>query len=214
MGRTNSIALRLKGMINWPGTVRHPFLSSYVKHIFQHYVTNEPGIQSSISGITINVSILQEIDGPDASSHPKVLNPVIDLSKHSYSNDILGRSEKRVQNLLHFTEHKYRNLPLGVKNSLKVRKNNGHHYYARLAGYQPGTENKDPPPLNMLDALDAKVDLAKALHVHHENKKIALNVNIITNPLMDAQILSRWIAKHCNAGKTLASIHKELLLKW
>ena len=63
MGRTNANALRLKTLINWPSNVRHEFLSDYIKHIFQNHLINEPGIRSSLTDVTINLTILQENEG-------------------------------------------------------------------------------------------------------------------------------------------------------
>ncbi len=150
MGRTPAIALRLKELVNWPSNVRHPFLSQYVKHIFQDYTINEPQIRSSTGGIWINVTMLE------GKNHPKIGN-VLDFS-NTKPEEALGRLEKRIRSAF-AKNFKNMNLPNSL---LEARKANE----------------------NPLEALDI-----------YRTTPIHMRVNIVKNPLMDAQLCANFVAK-------------------
>ena len=100
--RTHPLSLRLRTLLNWPSSVRHPFLSSYIRHIFQHYLIGTPGIRSSTNGIWVNLTIL-DIDAstdshstppPPVKHHPKA-NKVLEFRNVDLSQ-VMGRFERKV----------------------------------------------------------------------------------------------------------------------
>ncbi|KAJ3396390.1 hypothetical protein HDU92_003232 [Lobulomyces angularis] len=202
MGRTNPVSNRLKNLINWPGDVRHPFISKYIKHIFQHYIVGEPGIRSSTTGIWVNVTVLQ-LEGMNASNHPKVKKPVLDFSRHRFEESIFGRNELRTKNLLHGVPKvtasgrtMYKTDDKG--NPTKEVDRRMHHYYGRL------TELKTPPA-NLLEALGGKEKLVEALGIYRD-KPINLKVNVISNPILNANILAKYVASEMGKGISLSRV--------
>jgi hypothetical protein len=84
MGRINPLALRIKGMINWPSDVQHPLLENYVKHIFQKTLVQRPAIRASTQGIVINVVLLK------LETHPKLFDKQIKFDNIDYKK-VMGR---------------------------------------------------------------------------------------------------------------------------
>ncbi|KXS19981.1 hypothetical protein M427DRAFT_142864 [Gonapodya prolifera JEL478] len=80
MGRINPISLRVKHLINWPSSVIHPAITSYLGHIFQDYFTATPHIRASQSGIYVNLTVLQTSRDPPVERHPKWDNPKLDFT--------------------------------------------------------------------------------------------------------------------------------------
>ncbi|KAJ3018794.1 hypothetical protein HKX48_002611, partial [Thoreauomyces humboldtii] len=177
MGRTNPIALRLRGLVNWPGNVRHQLLSDYVKHIFQHTITSEPHVRASTTGIWVNVSVLKS---DSLAHHPKLTtDPTIDF-RNVRPLQALGRVDRRVDKLA------------------------SQHLYFRDI-FKGKTKNP-------LQALGAKDDPLPALHIHRDTP-IHLKVNVISNPLLDAQVCAHYIANGLKANKPMSKIYKTLLSK-
>ncbi|TPX61860.1 hypothetical protein PhCBS80983_g00869 [Powellomyces hirtus] len=177
MGRTNPLALRLRGLVNWPGNVRHQLLSDYVQHIFQHTLTSTPHVRASTTGIWINLTVL---DTPTLQTHPRLHNPTIDF-RNVRPLDALGRTDRTVDRLA-----------------------KRHFYYKHLF--------KDSHTKNPLMALGAEQDPLPALHIYRDTP-IHLKVNVISNPLLDAQICAHYIAKNLSNNKPMAKIYKDLLAK-
>jgi hypothetical protein len=155
MGRTPAIALRLKGLVNWPSNVRHPFLIQYVKHIFQDYTISEPQIRSSTGGIWINVTMLE-----GAEPHPKA-GKFLDFS-NTKPEDAPGRLEKRIRSAF-----------------------NNISYFKTM---------KQDFPSSLLEARKANENPMAALDIHRTTP-IHLRVNVVKNPLMDAQLCANFVAK-------------------
>ncbi|KAJ3318570.1 hypothetical protein HDV06_003003 [Boothiomyces sp. JEL0866] len=101
--RTNPFSLRLRGLINWPSNVSHPWLQSYIRHIFQHSFVAIPQIRSSTSGIWVNVTLLQTEEHP-LNQHPKVIENVLDF-RGANLQKAAGRLETRTRKLTH--KHSY-----------------------------------------------------------------------------------------------------------
>jgi hypothetical protein len=177
--RTNPLSLRVGGLLNWPTNTPSPFLSSYIKHIFQDYFIAEPGIRSSTKGIWVNVTLFGNKE--KVQNHPKVLSPTLNF-QNAQLQEALGRLETRVNNLTQ-----------------------GHYYFK-----------------NIFDSVDAKslVEARQkefgnlgALGIFNDNQPIHLKVNVISNPLLNAQILADYTAKSMKDGKSLPFIYKEVLNK-
>ncbi len=177
MGRTPSIALRLRGLVNWPGNVRHPFLANYVKHIFQHYEIAEPAIRASTTGIWINVTVLQHNGTPNAADHPKVQNQILDFHNIDLEN-ALGHVENRIK--------LYTQGGIARQGTDREKPVDGHRYFKKISTGTPG---------HLLAANDMQADPLAALQLY-KNVPIHLRVNVINNPLLDAQCLAHFIAKH------------------
>ncbi|TPX40256.1 hypothetical protein SeMB42_g00247 [Synchytrium endobioticum] len=189
--RTNPLSLRLRTLINWPSSVRHPFLASYIRHIFQHYLTSPPGIRSSTNGIWVNLTVLDT--SLDAASsiigscryHPKAGKALqfrnVDLTS------VLGRFERKV---------------------LGARK--WHQYYSKLMP-DANAHHVVPQMLLSPSAKDIPATL-QALQIYRDCP-IHLRMNVITNPLLNADILAQYVARHCSRGRPLARVYKDLLEK-
>ncbi|KAI8589404.1 hypothetical protein BDZ88DRAFT_396021 [Geranomyces variabilis] len=174
MGRTNPLALRLRGLVNWPGNVRHQLLSNYVKHLFQHTAVSEPHVRASTVGIWINVSVLSH---PSLKSHPTIADPVLDF-RNSKPLQALGRVDRRVDKLAK-THFYYRDLFKGL--------------------------GKNP-----VEALGGKDDPLTALAIYRDTP-INLRVNVVSNPLLDAQVCANYIVKQLEKGKPMNKIYRDLL---
>ncbi|TPX64842.1 hypothetical protein SpCBS45565_g05612 [Spizellomyces sp. 'palustris'] len=180
MGRTNPLALRLRGVVNWPGNVRHQLLADYVKHIFQHNVISEPHIRASTSGIWINLTVLEQTKSDhQPTSHPRVQNPTIDF-RNVRPLEALGRLERRVDKLA-----------------------KGNHYFKDIF-----KGNATTP----LEALGAEQDPLASLQIYRDSP-IHLKVNVVKNPLLDAQVCAHYVAKHLANNRPMNKIYKQLLTK-
>jgi hypothetical protein len=110
MGRANPISLRSRVFgNNWQSNVRHSFLSSYVKHIFQDALLSPPSIRASTTGIWVSLTMF----APPTTfeTHPllntKSGRPSLDFKHtHKFTPEIMGRYERRVANLLHGMERR------------------------------------------------------------------------------------------------------------
>ncbi|KAI9206969.1 uncharacterized protein BJ171DRAFT_495306 [Polychytrium aggregatum] len=94
MGRTHTIALRLRNTVNWASNTRNWAISSYLKHVFQKQLVGEPGIRSSTTGIWVNVT-LWEADREKLLAHPLVKSPFLDF-RNMNALGALGRMENRI----------------------------------------------------------------------------------------------------------------------
>ncbi|KAI9013229.1 hypothetical protein BC832DRAFT_549083 [Gaertneriomyces semiglobifer] len=180
MGRTNPLALRLRGVLNWPSNVRHQLLTNYVKHIFQHTVHGEPHIRASTTGIWVNFTVLapkSESSETHPLRHPKVENPTIDF-RNAQPLLAPGREERRVKSLA-----------------------NRHKYFKDVLN---GLDK------SQLEALGADVDPQTAMQIFKDTP-VHLKINIITNPLMDAQVCAHYVAKCLSDNKPISKVYKTLL---
>jgi hypothetical protein len=206
MGRTPALALRLKGLVNWPSNVRHPMLSQYVKHIFQNHIVSEPGIRASTTGIWINVTVLEAPMHPlglknsvPLDQHPKVKSPVLDFRTVKLEN-CLGHLETRIKHLLSGFEKEVTD----KDGNTETIKKDGHFYYKALAKGAPS---------HPLAAKNFEQDPMQALQIYR-NTPVHLKLNIIKNPLFDAQVLAEYVARGLTANeRALPRIFKQLLAK-
>ncbi|KAI8917465.1 hypothetical protein BC831DRAFT_484685 [Entophlyctis helioformis] len=178
--RMNPVALRLKGMMNWPSNVSHPFLQQYLKHVFQQSICGTPGIRSSTTGVWANVTLLATA-GYDPMSHPLVSqSPSLDF-RAAKVEDALGRLETRTRN-----------------------RTTRHTFYKSLF--------LDVQPKSLAAALGGNDEPLKALQIYRDTP-IVLKINIIRNPLLNAEIMAEHVARSLNSGKSLARVYKEYLTK-
>ncbi|KAI8894558.1 hypothetical protein BC833DRAFT_530464 [Globomyces pollinis-pini] len=157
--RSNPLAVRIKGLLNWPSNVSHPFLADYVKHMFQSTLVAAPHIRASTSGIWINVTLLKS---DDILSHPKLspLNQKLDFTKSDLKS-VPGRLEKRTRMLAKHQDFKPMFKQIDSKTLI-------------AACLQNGANNE-------------------ALQIYR-NTDIYLKINMISNPLLNADIMSQYIA--------------------
>ncbi|TPX37177.1 hypothetical protein SmJEL517_g00796 [Synchytrium microbalum] len=180
--RTNPLGLRLRTLLNWPSSVRHPFLSAYIRHIFQSYLVAEPGIRSSTSGIWVNVTLLDPTGNLPA--HPKA-NRMLQFKNVDLST-VLGRFERKIWGVRQF-----------------------HPYYSKIV---PEANVHHLSPQLPVEASSTIPPTLQALQIYRDTP-IHLRMNVITNPLLNAEILAQYVAKSCQRGKQLARVHRELLEK-
>lgn len=207
MGRTNGLALRLKGLLNWPSNIRHQFLSKYIKHVFQQHIVAEPGIRASTTGIWVNVTLLEQKGGEaiEAKQNQLIMDPVLDLKEYSIWGKekaseeeagydfMYGRNELRVRNLLHG----------GRARPTESTIAKPHFFYGRLS---------KNAPLNQMEALGLREDFARALQIYKDTP-IHLRINVIKNPLLNADVLAQFVAQELSRGVPLPKLHKGLLTK-
>ncbi|KAJ3044305.1 hypothetical protein HDV00_002625 [Rhizophlyctis rosea] len=191
--RTHPLSLRLRMLINWPSNVRHPFLAKYIKHIFQQHLIGEPGIRASTTGIWVNVTVLDQLGNQPVKNHPRVQEPVLNLRDYKLS-DALGRFEKRGKTLATASNLYYRDVFRDVP-------------YKSLAEALAA-----PDPVTGKPQGGAGTGTLAALHIY-KDVPVHLKVNIIKNPLLNAQVLADYIAKTMSEGRPLSRIHKQLLSK-
>ncbi|KAJ3289669.1 hypothetical protein BCR33DRAFT_716255 [Rhizoclosmatium globosum] len=201
MGRTHPLSLRLRGLINWPSNVRHPVLASYVRHIFQNQLVAEPGIRASTTGLWVNVTVFGE-DHSKLLQHPKISGSSPEQRSINFSSvsivDALGRGERRISELAgskskkEFHKALFKDVPQTelVKERTQEKYNGTSPLLARA--------QKD----GVLDALQVYRDVP-----------IHLQVNIIRNPILNAEILAQYVAKQLSQNKQLPRIYKSLLGK-
>ncbi|KAJ3330727.1 hypothetical protein HDU76_004988 [Blyttiomyces sp. JEL0837] len=209
-GRTNPIALRLKGLMNWPSNVRHPFLATYIRHIFQGHIISEPGIRSSTSGIWINVTVFSS-DIKKLESHPKVNDPVLDFSRTKIA-DALGRAERRIADMSSpFSKNIYmKNLFEGMPKTTIQRPVPGNR---PAAGEEAtSTEMESFEAVSPLLARAQQDGALEALQLYRD-VPIHLQINVIKNPILNAEIMARFIAKQLAANKPLPRLYKTMLNK-
>ena len=167
--RTNPLSLRVGQLINWPSNVSHPFLSQYLRHVFQGSLIAEPGIRSSLSHIWINVTVLGPVAG-----HPLVKRPLLELD-HLKLSDSHGRLEHRLRNLT-----------------------TGHHYFKHIFPHSKSLLEE-----RSLRSAREGLGIFSSLPIH-------LHINVISNPLLNADILAQYTAKQLQE-RSLGALHKELL---
>ncbi|KAJ3406798.1 hypothetical protein HDV05_005825 [Chytridiales sp. JEL 0842] len=209
VGRTNPISLRLRGLLNWPSNVRHPFLSNYIKHIFQQHIVAEPGIRASTTGIWINVTVFGNVDGK-LLEHPKIKDPVLEFGRVKIER-ALGKAERRIAEISGpSSKNVYlKNLFEGLPTTPVPKRPIGE------AALQP----KDPnATVETYDAVSPLLNRAKsdgtleALQIYR-NTPIHLQINIIKNPMLNADVMAQYIASQLKSGKNLTRIYKTMLQK-
>ncbi|KAJ3069956.1 hypothetical protein HDU98_006972 [Podochytrium sp. JEL0797] len=200
MGRTNPLALRLRGLVNWPSNVRHPLLSSYIKHIFQDALVAEPGIRASTTGLWVNVTVYSD-SHTQLMQHPKISGSVSDRAVNFSSVKVLealGRGEKRISELSgSASKNEYHKSLFASVPATKMIKE-------RTASEYTGT--------SPLLARAEKEGVLEALQVYR-NVPIHLQVNVIRNPILNAEILAQYVAGQLEAGKQLPRVYKQVLGK-
>ncbi|KAJ3012762.1 UNVERIFIED_CONTAM: hypothetical protein HDU68_001037 [Siphonaria sp. JEL0065] len=199
MGRSNPLALRLRGLINWPSSVRHPVLSQYVKHIFQEHLVAEPGIRASTTGLWVNVTVFSD-DNSKLMAHPKVHGKERCLTFSSVNIiDALGRGEKRISELSGSSSKNgfYQTLFKDVQPKPELIKE---RTQVKYLGTSP------------LLARVEKEGVLEALKIYRD-VPIHLQVNVIQNPVLNAEILAQYVVRQLAANKQLPRIYKSVLQK-
>ncbi|KAJ3057020.1 hypothetical protein HK097_001504 [Rhizophlyctis rosea] len=191
--RTNALALRVHKLIHWPSNVRHYFLTNYVKHIFQHQLVGEPGIRASTNGIWINVTLLNQSGAQNVNEHPRVLDPVLELRDYKIDETQLGRWDAKMSQKAQY--HKY------YKNA-----------FANVPIKSLVQAMNEPDPVTGKPKGGAATTTLAALQIY-KDVPIHLKINIIKNPLMNAQVCADYIAKQMEAGRPLSRVYKSLLSK-
>jgi hypothetical protein len=124
--------------------------------------------------------------GPLAKTkdHPLARNPQLShLTQSADLSQALGRLETRLQNL-----------------------STGHHYFKDI--FSP------VPSKSLVEAGLSEFGPLGTLGLFlKENKKIHLRVNVVSNPLLNAEVLAQYTAHHLKEGKSLGSVYRELLQK-
>ncbi|KAI9327001.1 hypothetical protein BDR26DRAFT_924123 [Obelidium mucronatum] len=197
MGRSNPLALRLRGLINWPSNVRHPLLASYVRHIFQEHLVGEPGIRASTTGLWVNVTIFAE-NYDRLLEHPKLQNGALSFSSVNIAS-ALGRSEQRITEItaegskVPFQQALFKNVQPRVELTKERTQ-------AKYTGTSP------------LVARAEQDGVLEALKIYRDTP-IHLQVNVIRNPILNAEILAQYVANQLAANQQLPRIYKNILQK-
>ena len=185
--RTNPLSLRVGRLLNWPSNVTSPFLSSYVKHIFQGLLVSEPGLRATATGeITVNVTVF----GQGADGHPRILNPALDFSSLSLP-EALGRMETRIENMT-----------------------SKHHYFKDVfasssAGSLAQETERRFGTLGAIGIFPQQFSLASGST--QKQPIVNLKVNVIRNPFLNADIMAQYIARRLENGDSLGRVYRELL---
>ena len=193
--RTNALSLRVHKLTHWPSNVRHQFLTNYVKHIFQHQLVGEPGIRASTTGIWINVTLFNQNQPglPSVNEHPRVSDPVLNLRDYKIDETQLGRWDAKMSTKAQY-HYFYKNAFADVPIKSLVQAMN------------------QPDPVTGKPKGGAATTTLAALQIY-KDMPIHLKINIIKNPLMNAQVCADYVAKHMETGKPLSRIYKSLLSK-
>eukprot|EP00842_Homolaphlyctis_polyrhiza_P003025 jgi/Hompol1/3723/HPOL_003338-RA len=197
----NPLALRVKGMMNWPSNVRHPLLTEYLKHIFQHSIVGAPAIRASTTRIWANVTLLATPKYDPQREHPLLRNaPTTRLPTHGASQT----SSTLVKiPLLNFSGAEVEAAP-GRLERRTIGRSTKHKFYKPMFG--------DGTPSSMIAALGGNTNPLAALHIYR-NTPIELHVNVIRNPLLRADIMAEYVARSLNSGSTLPRMYKEFIAK-
>lgn len=244
--RTPALSRRILSLVNWPSTVRHTFLSQYIKHVFQSHIICEPGIRASTSGIWINVTVLSPQFHPIHGSTPKnkvykttavvnssedtietkpdvilsetgempIAEPIVrtkivhgeeySLSGHPlFQKPILNFHNVQLVNALGPIDARIRLMMDGTDPERKKKDLREGHFY-----FKPLSEGSAK---SLMEAKDCVEDPLKALQIYSD-KPIHLRINVVENPLMNAQILADFIARSLKENdRALPKIFKQLI---
>ncbi|KAJ3129635.1 hypothetical protein HK098_000786 [Nowakowskiella sp. JEL0407] len=188
MGRTNPVGVRIKHLSNWPSNVRHPFLTKYVKHVFQNFIIGEPHIRASTNRIQVNLTVFEPKDDFFLKSHPFVKPTASGPKRLSFREyDLehsLGRFETRIKNL----------------SDPKI----DHFYYRGLFA------NASPSPLAAIQGGTYDGDVLKALQIF-KDLDITFNVNVVKNPLLSASVFAEHVSRFLRRGNKLPRYYATLL---
>jgi len=239
--RTPVLSRRIQGLVNWPSNVRHNFLSKYIEHVFQNHIIATPGIRASTSAIWVNITVFSHhfhpLHGSNAKSRfveqtvqrVKVIEAVTEdqsveqplVKKEGVMEDVVVKTEvsTRISDhplvkdcLLRFQNVKLENalgtMDVRIKalmdGSSEKRKaanlSEGHFYFKPLSEGAASSliEASESPTLETLQI--------------YSDKPIHLRINIIENPLQDAQVLAHYVARSLKENdRSLPKIFKQLL---
>ncbi|KAI8608882.1 hypothetical protein BC830DRAFT_1153441 [Chytriomyces sp. MP71] len=194
--RTNPLSLRVRGLLNWGSSVRHPLLSAYVRHVFQGHSVSVLGIRASTSGLFVNATVLGDAS---LSAHPKLSDPSLRFDSVKVV-DALGRGERRIAEFGGSeSKNEYHKMlwdQSGVRRTQLVKERT-------QAAYQGSS------PLLARAQEDGVLD---ALHIYR-NYPIHLQINVIKNPILNADVLAQYVAKQLKSGAPLPKVYKSLLGK-
>lgn len=168
MGRVHALALRVGTLINWNTDVRHKILEDYVSHVFQHNVHSTPSIRASTTGIEVQITVLRNLPSSDpspSSIHPLLTDNALHLARAPIDR-CPGRFNRRMYNI-----------------------NKQNKYFNDIF--------KDGVPETLIKQAKLSVPDSDPQHLLGIYSKYPVNVrvNIIQNPLLNAQCFSRYLAK-------------------
>lgn len=209
--KTHSLALRVKHLINWPSNIRHPFLTRYIKHVFQGFIIAEPAIRSSANGVWINLTVLAR-DGYDSANREYSREPV-SLEKHPLY----------VKPELDFKDANFE-AAKGKMAKLIGELQSWHRYYKTLEPKSDPVFTKDRKPslLTLLtpsymmlntDMAAKRLPLAhnyKEMQLYFE-KPIHIKYNVVRNPLINAEILAKYVAEQMGRGRSVLALKSNLI---
>ncbi|KAJ3129504.1 hypothetical protein HK100_008583 [Physocladia obscura] len=204
MGRTNPLGLRVSRLINWRSSVRQPFLTDYVRHVFQQSLVGTPGIRASTTGLWVNITILQS-DTTNPNKHPLLTqeNPALSGFASVKISEVLGRDELRIgqlANKLPFHTNLWKNVH---KETVSVSKT--------LAGANTPESKEVEISSPLIARAHAEGPLA-ALKIFRDTP-IHLQINLIRNPILDAEIMAQYVAGQIKKGVQLPRLQKNIMSK-
>ncbi|KAJ3165308.1 hypothetical protein HK101_000246 [Irineochytrium annulatum] len=201
--RSNPLALRLPSLLSWPSNVRHPLLSQYIKHIFQPHLVAEPGIRASTTHIWCNVTL--HGDAQKIFDHPRYKNRLLDFT-HVDVGKCLGRAELRFAECASDScgTGYYRELFKDVEKSSITRLK----YDAASDAMVEHTFEGTSPTV----ARARTEGTLGALRIYRD-RPIQLIINVISNPVLSADVMAQYVAGELREGKQLARVYKGLLGK-
>lgn len=170
MGRVHALALRVGTLINWSADVHHKVLEDYVSHVFQHNIHSTPFIRASTTGIEVQVTVLRNVPSTDtapasADVHPLLTDPKIHLAKAQLDR-CPGRFNRRMYN---------------VRKQEKYFQDIFHNGLPETLIKQAKLTTPESDPQHILGV--------------YSKYPVNVRVNVIQNPLLNAQCFSRYLAK-------------------
>ena len=217
--RSNPLSTRVGRLISWPSSVSHPFLTSYISHIFQECIVARPGIRSSTTGLWNNLTLFPSSKAKEKMdySHPKIKNPVLDFKGVGLEN-VLGRFEERTRMLGQshkFFQKQFKNGSWnggeGGKTFLEaVHGENKKTFHAlHIYRYFLFFFHRVSGIFILLILYDLHLKLIFLFYFR--DTPIHLKVNIITNPLLNAEVMAQQIAHAAARNVSISRIFKEYL---
>jgi hypothetical protein len=184
-------------------------LSSYIRHIFQDHIVAEPGIRASTTGIWINVTVFGFSDRK-LLEHPKIKDPVLDFTRVKIE-EALGRAERRIAEISGPSSKNIylKNLLEGLPKASVPKRPIG----------EAALEPKDPnASVETYDAVSPLLNRAKSdgilesLQIYRDTP-IHLQINVIKNPILNAEVMAQFVALQLKDNKQLPRIYKAMLQK-
>jgi hypothetical protein len=149
-------------------------------------------------------------------SHPKVKSPVIDFASISI-RDALGRKESRIAELSSdFSKNEYLHkiLTAHTGSDIKVPGVPRRRNYAATSGNsdKPSLDDEGFVGVSPLLARNARDGVWEAMRMYRASP-IHLQINVISNPILSAEVLAKYIAREMKLNRQLPRIYKNILSK-